>query len=150
MDFTNTIDNHIKEAMKAKDNTKLRGLRAIKAALLLAKSEKGASDEISEDVAIKIMQKLVKQRKDSLAIYQEQGRDELAKSEKEEIEVIQNYLPEQLSEEAIKQTVVKIIEQTGAQSMQDMGKVMGMASKELAGKADGKIIAEIVKRELNN
>lgn len=150
MDFTITIDNHLKEAMKAKDNVKLRSLRAIKAALLLAKSEKGASDEVSEEIAIKIMQKLVKQRKDSLTIFKEQGRDELAQAEKEEIEVIEAFLPEQLSEEDITQVVKRIIEQTGAQSMQDMGKVMGMVSKELAGNADGKIIAEIVKKTLAN
>ncbi|MCI5082949.1 MAG: GatB/YqeY domain-containing protein [Saprospiraceae bacterium] len=142
------ITTDMKEAMKAKDKVGLRGIRAIKAALLLAKTD-GSGDEMTEEKEIKLLQKLVKQRKDSLDIYQKQGRDDLAQTEKEEIEVIERYLPKQLSQEELEAEVKKVIEKTGASSMKDMGKVMGMASKELAGRADGKAISGVVKKLLS-
>ena len=134
----------MKEAMKAKDKVSLRGIRAIKAALLLAKTD-GSGDEMTDEKEIKLLQKLVKQRKDSLDIFNKQGRDDLAQTEKEEIAVIEKYLPEQLSAEELEALIKGIIEKTGASSMKDMGKVMGMASKQLAGKADGKTISGVVK-----
>lgn len=146
--IANTIDQEIKQAMLAKDQAKLRGLRAIKAALLLAKTEKGHADEINEEAEIKILQKLVKQRKESAAIYQEQGREDLFAVEQEEIDVISQFLPKQLDQADIEMIVSRIIAETGATSVKDMGKVMGMANKEMAGKADGKLIGEIVKTQL--
>lgn len=137
----------MKVAMKAKDQVSLRSLRAVKSAILIEKT--AAKDAtFDESAEIKLLQKLVKQRKDSLAIYEEQKRDDLAQTEKEEIEVISQFLPAQLSKEDITTAVKSIIETTGASGMQDMGKVMGMASKQLGGSADGKTIAEIVKQEL--
>ncbi len=138
----------MKAAMKAKDTVALQGLRAVKSAILLAQTEAG-SKELSEDDEIKMLQKLVKQRKDSAAIYTEQGRADLAEPELAEAAVIEQFLPEQLSEEEVEKVVVAIIAKTGAESMKDMGKVMGMASKELAGKADGKTISAIVKKQLS-
>ena len=139
----------LKEAMKKKDQAALRGIRAIKAAILLAKTEsKGVILDDAKE--IKILQKLVKQRQDSFSIYKEQGRDDLAEVEAEEIAVIQKYLPEQLSDEELEKIVEGIIADTGAESMKDMGKVMGIASKKLGGKADGKTIATIVKNKLTN
>lgn len=135
-------------AMKAKDQAGLRGIRAIKAALLLAKTD-GSGNEITPEVEIKILQKLIKQRKDSLEIYEKQGREDLAITEREEIEVIEKYLPEQMSPEELEKVIRSIIEQTGASSMKDMGKVMGMASKQLAGKADGKTISGVVRQMLS-
>ncbi len=143
-----TIDQEIKQAMLAKDQAKLRGLRAIKAALLLAKTEKGHAEEVTADAEIKILQKLVKQRKESATIYKEQGREDLFKVEQEEIDVISQFLPQQLDKEAIEKIVAKIIAETGATGIKEMGKVMGLANKELAGKADGKLIGEIVKTQL--
>ncbi|RYE36856.1 MAG: GatB/YqeY domain-containing protein [Sphingobacteriaceae bacterium] len=143
-----TIDQDIKKAMLAKDDARLRGLRAIKSALLLARTEKGASDVISEETELKVLQKLIKQRKESAEIYQTQNRDDLYQIEKEEMQVIEAYLPQQLSGEEITAYVQKIIQKTGATSVKDMGKVMGAANKELAGKADGKTISEIVKQLL--
>lgn len=143
-----TIDQEIKQAMLAKDQAKLRGLRAIKAAILLAKTEKGHAEEINEDAEIKILQKLVKQRKESATIYKEQGREDLYLVEQEEIDVISQFLPQQLDQAAIEQVVAKIIAESGASSIKEMGKVMGLANKELAGKADGKLIGEIVKSQL--
>lgn len=137
----------LKAAMKNKDQAALRGIRAIKAAILLAKTD-GSGKELDEAGEIKLLQKLVKQRQDSLEIFKKQGREDLAKIEAEEIEVIQRFLPEQMSEDELKVIIKQIIEKTGAQSMKDMGKVMGMASQQLAGKADGKTIAAIVKNEL--
>lgn len=142
------IDQEIKQAMLAKDQVKLRGLRAIKAALLLAKTEKGGQDELGEDAEIKILQKLVKQRKESAGIYEAQGRQDLATVEQEEIEVISSFLPKQLDREEIAQVIAKIIAETGATSIKEMGKVMGLANKELAGKAEGKLIGELVKEKL--
>lgn len=146
--ISSTIDQEIKKAMLAKDQATLRGLRAIKAALLLAKTEKGHAEEITEDTEIKILQKLVKQRKESATIYKEQGRDDLFTVEQEEIDVISKFLPQQLDTDAITAIVQRIITETGASSIKDMGKVMGLANKEMAGKADGKLIGEIVKSSL--
>ena len=143
-----TIDQKIKEAMLAKDQAKLRGFRAIKAALLLARTEKGSSEEIDEEAELKILQRLIKQRKESSDIYKQQGRADLAVIEDEEIEVISQFMPKQMSKEEIEAVIANIITASGASSVKDMGKVMGLANKELAGKADGKLIAEIVKTQL--
>ncbi|HWW40989.1 GatB/YqeY domain-containing protein [Pedobacter sp.] len=146
--ISNTIDQEIKKAMLAKDQAQLRGLRAIKAALLLAKTEKGSAEEITEDTEIKILQKLIKQRKESSDIYKQQGRADLAQVEDEEIDVIGQFLPKQLEKAEVEEIISKIIVAAEASSMKDMGKVIGLANKELAGKADGKLIAEIVKSQL--
>ncbi|SRR5690606_28296732 len=138
----------MKEAMKAKDTEALASLRAIKSAILLAQTETGRKSELSEADELKLLQKLVKQRKDSAAIYQEQGREDLAAPELAQARVIESFLPEQMSEAEIETEVEKIIAQTGAEGMKDMGKVMGIASKQLAGKADGKTISSIVKNKL--
>jgi hypothetical protein len=146
--ISTTIDQEIKQAMLAKDQAKLRGLRAIKAALLLAKTEKGNTDEITEDAEIKILQRLVKQRKESATIYKEQGREDLFSVEQEEIDVISQFLPQQLGQAEIEKVIARIISETGATSVKEMGKIMGLANKELAGKADGKLIGELVKAQL--
>ena len=146
--ISTTIDQEIKQAMLAKDQAKLRGLRAIKAAILLAKTEKGGAEEIDADAEIKILQRLVKQRKESANIYKEQGREDLLLVEQEEIDVISQFLPKQLDQAEIEVIVAKIIAETGATSIKEMGKIMGIANKELAGKADGKLIGEIVKAKL--
>ena len=137
----------LKSAMKEKNHAKLRGIRAIKAAIVLTKTD-GSGKELDEAGEIKLLQKLVKQRQDSLDIYRKQGRADLAQVEEEEIAVIQEYLPEQMSEEDILSVVQEIVQETGASSMKDMGRVMGLASKKLAGSADGKTIAAIVKKLL--
>ncbi|WP_274475229.1 GatB/YqeY domain-containing protein [Mangrovimonas aestuarii] len=139
----------MKEAMKAKDQAALIALRAVKSAILLAQTESGASEELTEDQELKLLQKLVKQRKDSAAIYTEQGREDLAAPELAEAEVISQFLPEAMSEEEIEKVVEATIQQTGAEGMKDMGKVMGLVSKELAGRADGKTISAIVKQKLS-
>lgn len=139
----------MKEAMKAKDSNALTSLRAIKSAILLAQTESGAKEELSEEAEVKLLQKLVKQRKDSAAIFTEQGREDLAQPELDQATVIEQFLPEQLSEEEVERVVSDIIAKTCADGMKDMGKVMGMASKELAGKADGKTISTIVKSKLS-
>ncbi len=138
----------MKAAMKSKDKVALRSIRAIKAALLLAKTD-GTGAEMTEEKEIKLVQKMVKQRKDSLNIYKEQGRDDLAAVEEEEIAVISKYLPEQLSEEKIAEIVDGIISDLGAEGMKDMGKVMGVASQKLAGSADGKTLASVVRQRLS-
>lgn len=138
----------LKTAMLAKDEKSLRALRAIKAAIINAKTAEGFSGEIKEEEEIKLLQKLVKQRKDSLEIYEKQNREDLAVKEREEIEVIEKFLPKQMSEEELKEIISKIITETGATSPADMGKVMGMANKHLAGKADGKTISAVVKELL--
>ncbi|HHH54515.1 MAG TPA: GatB/YqeY domain-containing protein [Bacteroidetes bacterium] len=148
MKLEERINKDLKDAMKAKDQAKLRGIRAIKSAILLLKTD-GSGKEIDEQAEIKMLQKLIKQRKDSLEIYDKQGREDLAQKEREEIEVITAYLPEQLSEEELEKRLRKIIEETGASSMKDMGRIMGMANKEFAGKADGKTISIIVKKLLS-
>jgi len=133
--------------MKLKDQAALRGIRAIKAAILLFKTD-GSGENLDPDKSIKLLQKLVKQRQDSLDIFEKQGREDLATVEREEIAVIQRYLPQQLSREAIALKVNEIIAETGASGIKDMGKVMGIASQKMSGQADGKIIAEIVKSTL--
>ena len=138
----------LKTAMLAKDEKSVRSLRAIKAAIILAKTSEGAGGEIKAEDEIKLLQKLVKSRKDSLEIFQQQNRADLAKKESEEIEVIEKFLPKQLSAEELKEIITKIIGETGASSAADMGKVMGAATKQLAGKADGKAISGIVKELL--
>ncbi len=138
----------LKPAMLAKDEKALRSLRAIKAAILTAKTSEGAGGAVTGDQEIKLLQKLVKQRKDSLEIFQTQGRTDLAQKEEEEIAIIEKFLPKQMSAEELKTTVQQIISETGASSPADMGKVMGVASKQLAGKADGKSISSMVKELL--
>lgn len=138
----------LKEAMRAKDQTALTALRAVKSAILLAQTESGAKEELTEEQEIKILQKLVKQRKDSAAIYLEQERKDLAIPEIDEAEVISQFLPEALTEEEIEKVVIMTIDQVGAAGMKDMGKVMGIVSKELAGQADGKTISNIVRAKL--
>ncbi len=145
MSLKNKIDQDIKGAMKAQEMDKLRALRAIKSMILLAETEKGVKHELSEDVEMKLLTKAVKQRKDSHDLYKEQKRDDLAAKEKDEIEVISNYLPKQLSEKEIGIALKEIIQKIGATGPQDMGKVMGAATKQLAGKADGKAISAVVK-----
>ena len=140
----------MKDAMKNKDEALLRGLRAIKAEIIKAKTEPGANGAISEDTEMKLLQKLVKQRKDSLTIFQEQNRADLAEKELEEIAVIEKFLPVQMTEDEVKAAVEAIIKELGAAGPQDLGKVMGVASKQLAGKADGKLIAAVAKNALTN
>ncbi|MGV6830491.1 MAG: GatB/YqeY domain-containing protein [bacterium] len=139
----------MKAAMKAKDQTALTALRAVKSAILLAQTEGGSTGELTEEQELKLLQKLVKQRKDSAAIYLEQDRKDLALPEIDEAEVISQFLPEALSEEEIEKVVVMTIEELGAEGMKDMGRVMGKVSKELAGQADGKTISTIVKAKLS-
>lgn len=139
----------LKTAMLAKDEGALRGLRAIKAAIIIAKTSEGAGGELKEDDETKLLQKLVKQRKDSLEIYQQQNRPDLAKKEEEEIAVIEKFLPKQLDEAALKAALAKIIAETGASSPADIGKVMGVATKQLAGQADGKTISAVAKELLS-
>lgn len=138
----------LKAAMRAKDANKLEALRAVKSAILLAQTSGSGKDGLNDEEEIKLLQRLVKQRKESAEIYLEQGREDLAKPELDQAAVIEQFLPEQLSEEEIEAKVEEIISKTGASGMKDMGKVMGMASKELAGKADGKTISMIVKKKL--
>lgn len=148
MSLIETINQDIKTAMLAKDADKLRGLRAIKSALLLALTEKGASEEISSETEIKVLQKLVKQRKESADIYKAQNRDDLYQIEAQEQAVIEAYLPKQMSAAEVEVYLKGLISRVGATSVKDMGKVMGAANKELAGKADGKTISEVVKQLL--
>ena len=148
MSLIETINQDIKTAMLAKDADKLRGLRAIKSALLLALTEKGASDEISGETEIKVLQKLVKQRKESADIYKAQNREDLYEIEAQEQAVIEAYLPKQMSTTEVEVYLKDLISRVGATSVKDMGKVMGAANKELAGKADGKTISEVVKQLL--
>ena len=140
----------MKDAMKNKDEALLRGLRAIKAEIIKAKTEPGANGAITEDGEMKLLQKLVKQRKDSLTIFQEQNRADLAEKEQEEIAVIEKFLPVQMTEDEVKAAVEAIVKELGAAGPQDLGKVMGVASKQLAGKADGKLIAAVAKNALTN
>ncbi|WP_435579314.1 GatB/YqeY domain-containing protein [Gilvibacter sp.] len=148
MSLSTEVMEAMKTAMKAKDSQALESLRAVKSAILLAQTESGAKQELSEAEELKLLQKLVKQRKDSAAIFTEQGRDDLAAPELAQAEIIAQFLPEQMSEEEIAKVVEEIIVQTGASSMKDMGKVMGMANGKLAGKADGSTIAKLVKAKL--
>jgi uncharacterized protein len=148
MSLSAKIMDSMKEAMKAKDTVTLESLRAIKSAILLAQTETGAKEEISEEDEIKLLQRLVKQRKDSANIYIEQGRQDLADPEIAQAAVIEKFLPAQLSEEEVETVVKRIVADNGFSGMADMGKVMGIASKELAGSADGKTISTVVKRVL--
>lgn len=149
MSLTDKINNDIKEAMKAKDRERLSALRDIKSKLLMEATKEGSTGEVDNETGIKILSKLHKQRLESAAIYKEQGREELMKEEMEQADVIETYLPEQMSDEELEKEIQKIIEQTGAQSPADMGKVMGVASKQFAGKADGKVVATKVKELLS-
>ncbi len=149
MSLEQKVMAEMKEAMKAKNEALLRGLRAIKAEIIKAKTEPGAGGEIDESIELKLLQKMMKQRKDSREIFDTQGRADLAQKEKEEMDVIEKFMPQQLSEDAIKEVVARIIADTNAGSPADMGKVMGVASKQLAGQADGKTISTIVKELLS-
>ena len=148
MSLQKQIMEELKTAMKSKDVVALQALRAVKSAFLLAKTETGAGDDLTEDQEMKIIQKQVKQRKDSAVIFIDQGRQDLADPELAEIAVLEKFLPEALSEEAIEKVVLETIAKTGAEGMKDMGKVMGMVSKQLAGQADGKTISGIVRKNL--
>lgn len=148
MGLEQKIMAELKTAMLAKDEKTMRSLRAVKAAIILAKTADGAGGELKEDDEIKLLQKLVKQRKDSLEIFQQQNRTDLAQKEQEEIEVIEKFLPKQLSADELKKELQAIIAETGASSAADMGKVMGAATKKLAGKTDGKAISAAVKELL--
>ena len=149
MSLLNSLNDELKAAMRAKDSLKLEALRAIKSAVLLVKTATAGDVDLTEEEEIKLLQKLVKQRKDSAVIFKEQNRDDLATPEEAQARVIAQFLPDQLSHQEIEQIVDEIVAKTGAQGMKDMGKVMGMASKEMAGKSDGKTISIIVKQKLN-
>jgi len=149
MNLEQKVMADLKTAMLAKDEKTVRSLRAIKAAIILAKTSEGAGGEITEETEQKLLQKLVKQRNDSLEIFRQQKREDLAKKEEEEIEVIGKFLPKQMSADELKEALAKIIAETGASSPADMGKVMGQATKQLAGKADGKAISAVVKELLS-
>lgn len=148
MPLQDTINADLKSAMLAKDGVRVRGLRAIKSALLLASTEKGASTALTEEAEVKVLQKLVKQRKESADIYKQQLRDDLYKIEIEEQEVIEAYLPKQMGKEELKAGIEEIVVQIGATGIKDMGKVMGVANKTFSGRADGKTISEMVKEAL--
>ena len=148
MSLQQEIMDQMKVAMKAKNAIALQALRAVKSAFLLARTETGAAEELSEEQAMKIIQKQVKQRKDSAAIFLEQGRKDLADPELEEIAVLEQFLPAALSEEVLESIIVATIAKVGAAGMKDMGKVMGMVSKEVAGQADGQLISLLVKKHL--
>jgi uncharacterized protein YqeY len=149
MSLEQKIMAELKTAMLAKDEKTVRSLRAIKAAIINAKTSEGAGGQIKEDDENKLLQKMVKQRKDSLEIFLQQKREDLAQKEREELEVIERFLPKQLTSEELNEKIKKIIEQTGATSQADFGKVMGAASKQLASQADGKAISAIVKELLS-
>lgn len=149
MSYTEKISDDLKQAMKDKQKDRLEALRAVKTAFTLARSSKGAGSVLEDDEALKIMQKLVKQRKESAEIYNEQGRQDLADKELLEAAVIEEYLPQPMSEEELRKYIRNLIIETGATGMQDMGKIMGRATKELAGKADGKTISGIVRELLS-
>ncbi|WP_405565441.1 GatB/YqeY domain-containing protein [Polaribacter sp. Asnod6-C07] len=148
MSLQKQVMDKMKEAMKAKDTVALQALRAVKSAFLLAKTETGVQKELTEEQEVKIIQKQVKQRKDSAAVFLKQGREDLAEPELIEITVLEQFLPEALSEEKVEEIVKATITNLGASGMQDMGKVMGVVSKELAGQADGKTISTLVKKHL--
>ena len=148
MSLEQKIMTDLKTAMLAKDEAGLRSLRAVKAAIIVAKTAEGAKGEISEEEETKLLQKLVKSRKESLEIFQQQNRPELAKKEEEEIAIIEKFLPKQMSADEVKAELEKIIATVGASSPADMGKVMGVATKQLSGKADGKTISSLVKELL--
>lgn len=149
MSLEQNIMGEMKTAMLAKNDAALRGLRAIKSAILIAKTADGQKTDITEDDEIKILQKLAKQRRDSLDIFVAQNREDLAQKEREELDIIEKFLPKQLSADELRETLKVIMQEVGASSAADMGKMMGAASKQLAGKADGKLISSIVKELLN-
>jgi uncharacterized protein len=148
MDLEQKIMAEMKDAMKSKDEAGLRGLRAIKAEIIKAKTEPGAGGAVTPEKEISLLQKMMKQRRDSLDIYQQQNREDLAKKEQEEMAIIERFLPKQMSEDELRAEIQEVIAQTGASSPADMGKVMGVASKKLAGRADGKTISAVVKQLL--
>ncbi len=149
MSYSDLINEDLKKAMLAREKDKLEAIRAIKAAFLIARADKGAGSVLEETEEVKILQKLVKQRKDSAVIYKEQNRPELCEKELFEAAVIEKYLPAQMSEQEIENVIKRIINESGASGMKDMGKVMGLATKELAGKADGKLISGVVRQLLS-
>ena len=148
MSFQDELNTKLKGAMREKNTVALESLRAIKSAILLLQTQSGAKETPDESEIIKLLQKLVKQRKESASIFRDQGRDDLAELEEAQMEVISQFLPKQLSSSAVEKIIDKVIEKIGATNMKDMGKVMGMVNKQLAGQADGKLIAEIVKKRL--
>lgn len=147
--LSQNIGEEIKTAMKAKDKGRLEALRAIKSAILMAQTDKGAGGELSEDDELKILQRMQKQRKDSLEIYEQQNREDLAVDERDQLAIIETFLPKQMSEDELKTYLQALMDKLGIQGPQDMGKIMGVASKELAGKADGKAISGMVKQLLS-
>jgi uncharacterized protein YqeY len=149
MSLEEKVMGELKNAMRAKDEAALRSLRAIKAAIIIEKTSEGAGGEINEATEIKMLQKLAKQRRDSLEIFEKQNREDLAAKEREELSIIEKFLPKQMSGDELRAEISAIIEQVGAKTPADMGKVMGAASKQLAGKADGKAISEVVKQLLS-
>tara|TARA_A100001011_G_scaffold147591_1_gene155712 strand:+ start:149 stop:598 length:450 start_codon:yes stop_codon:yes gene_type:complete len=148
MSFQDELNTKLKEAMREKNTVALESLRAIKSAILLLQTQSGAKETPDDSEITKLLQKLVKQRKESASIFREQGRDDLAEPEEAQIEFISQFLPEQLSVSAVEKVIDGVIEKVGATTTKDMGKVMGIANKQLAGQSDGKLIAEIVKRRL--
>ncbi|MCF8369116.1 MAG: GatB/YqeY domain-containing protein [Bacteroidales bacterium] len=150
MSLEQEINSDIKKAMLEKEKEKLVALRAVKAAILLAKTDKGSEGAVSEEVEMSILKKLVKQRRDAAELYQTQNRTDLAEEELFQLAVIEKYLPEQLNESEVRGIIKRIIEESGASSMKDMGKVMGIATKQLSGKADNKMISLIVRESLGN
>ena len=148
MNFQDQLNSKLKAAMREKNKIALESLRAIKSAILLSQTQSGAKENPDDTEITKLLQKLVKQRKESASIFREQGRVDLAEPEEAQIEVISQFLPEQLSAEKVERVIDEVIQSVGATTMKEMGKVMGMANKQLAGKADGKLIAEIVKKRL--
>ena len=149
MNFQDQLNSKLKSAMREKNKVALESLRAIKSAILLLQTQSGAKETPDDNEITKLLQKLVKQRKESASIYREQGRVDLAELEEAQISIISQFLPEQLSPEEVEKVIDEVIQLVGATTMKDMGKVMGMANKKMAGKADGKIIAEIVKKRLS-
>ncbi|MGB0374092.1 MAG: GatB/YqeY domain-containing protein [Flavobacteriaceae bacterium] len=149
MNFQDQLNSKLKSAMREKNKVALESLRAIKSAMLLLQTQSGAKETPDDNEITKLLQKLVKQRKESASIYREQGRVDLAEPEEAQISIISQFLPEQLSPEEVEKVIDEVIQLVGATTMKDMGKVMGMANKKMAGKADGKIIAEIVKKRLS-
>lgn len=149
MNFQDQLNSKLKSAMREKNKVALESLRAIKSAILLLQTQSGAKETPDDNEITKLLQKLVKQRKESASIYREQGRVDLAEPEEAQISIISQFLPEQLSPEEVEKVIDEVIQSVGATTMKDMGKVMGMANKKMAGKADGKIIAEIVKKRLS-
>ena len=148
MSLEKQLMEQLKAAMKSKNTVALQSLRAVKSAILLAKTENGSGSELTEEQELKILQKQVKQRKDSAAIFIDQGRQDLADPELSEVAILEQFMPEALSEEKIEEVVIATINKVGAAGMKDMGKVMGIVSKELAGQADGKTISTLVKKNL--